>query len=465
MKIALVGGSYQQRSLPFDAQRTVNLFAVSDPQGADVAALYGTPGKSLFATAGSGGCRECFASANGRAFMVSGNSLYEVFADKTTTLRGNLDVGNGIVTIEENGFDLGICDGNSVYMFTYATNAFNKITDPDLPPAGAIDFIDGYFVINAKDTGKFYISDLYNGASWNALNFASAESSPDLLSRAVNFVGQLGLFGAKTLEIWRNTGDSTFPFTRISGATPVGSVAPYTILSIDTSVFWVGNNEQGTGIVYKAQGFNPARISTDPIEKLLQKVPDQSRLKAWTYQQEGHVFYVITGAGLETSLVYDLATGLWHERAFLNGFGQYEPDLGFCCMYAFGKHLVGDRRNGKIYEMSQDIFTDDGSPILRKRVYTHLTNELQPTRYSELQIGFEAGVGLQFGNGSDPVCYLRISKDGGRTWGDYWSAPIGKVGNFQQQVKFRRLGIAQIMTFEVSISDPVKIAITGSYLQ
>lgn len=442
----------------------VNMFAVYDPQGADVAALYGTPGLRLFATSGASACRECFAASNGRAFMVSGTGFYEVFADGTTTLRGNLDAGTGIVTIEENGFELGICDSASVYMFTFATNALNKVTDPDLPAAGAIDFIDGYFVINAKDTGKFYISGLYNGASWSALDFASAESSPDLLTRATNFVGQLGLFGSKTLEIWRNTGGSGFPFIRISGSTPVGSVAPYTVLSIDTSVFWVGNNEQGTGIVYKAQGFSPARISTDPIEKILQAVPDQTKLKAWTYQQEGHVFYVITGTGLETSLVYDLATGLWHERAFLNSFGRYEPHLGSCCMYAFGKHLVGDRRNGKIYEMSQDVYTDNGEPILRKRVYTHLINELNYVRYNALQIGFETGVGNQTGDGVDPVCSLRISKDGGRTWSDYFTTSIGRVGVYGQQVKFRRLGIAQQMTFELSISDPVKVAVTGSYL-
>lgn len=465
MKIGLVGSSYQQRSLPFDAQRMVNLMALLDKKGADVASLLGTPGLLLFGTAGTGAGRECFAASNGRGFTVSGAGLYEVFADGSSVLRGGLDGSSGICTMTENGFQLGICDGDKVYMFTYATNTFVKVTDPDLPSAGGIDFVDGFFIINNNDTGKFYISGLYDGLSWSALDFASAESSPDELTRAVNFVGQLGLFGSKTLEIWRNTGDSIFPFARISGSTPIGTTAPYTVISIDTSVFWVGTNEQGSGIVYKAQGFNPERISTDAIEKILQAVTQPELLRSWTYQEEGHVFLVITGANLETSLCYDVATGLWHERAYLNpATGRLEQHRATSSMYIFGKHLVLDRENGNIYQLSLDVFTDNADPIQRKRVYTHLIDELNPVRYSKLQIGFETGVGLQSGQGSNPKMSLRVSKDGAKTWSDFYTKDIGAVGKYKQQVKYRRLGISQQNTFELQIAEPIKVAITGSYL-
>jgi len=466
VKIGIVGSSYQQRSLPFDAQRMVNMFAIADKQGADVASLLGTPGLTLFATCGTGPIRGGYATAGNRAFFVSGSILYEVDSSGTATNRGSLDTSSGIVTLADNGFQLGICDGSKVYMFTYASNAFAKVTDPDLPAAGGIDFVDGYFIINKVDTGQFYISGLYDGLSWDALDFASAESSPDLLTRATNFIGQLGLFGDKTLEIWRNTGDSNFPFQRISGSTPIGCISPFTITSVDTSIYWVGHNAQGGGIVYRAQGFTPTRISTDAIERKLQAVAQPELLRAWTYQQEGHVFYAITGSDLETTLVFDITTELWHERAYLNSNGLYEQHRGSCCIHAFNNlQLVGDRENGNIYTMSLDVFSDNGNPIQRKRVYTHLIDELKQIRYNSLEIGVETGVGLQSGQGSNPTLSLRISKDGARTWSDYYTASIGAAGNFGQQVKFRRLGINQQMTFEISISDPVKIAITGSYLE
>jgi hypothetical protein len=464
MKIGLVGSSYQQRSLPFDAQRMVNLYAISDPQGADVASLLGTPGLSLFATAGTGPIRGEISAANGRAFVVSGSEFYEISSAGVATLRGSLLTSGGIVTVAENGFQVAICDGVNLYIFTYLTNVFTQVTDPDLPSPANVSFANGYFVVTKNSSGQFYISGLYDGLVWNALDFASAESSPDNLQIAVPFLGQLALFGSNTLEIWRNTGDSTFPFARISGATPVGTISPYTVISLDTSVYWVGNTNEGSGIVYQAQGFSPKRISTEAIERILQAEPNLQLLRSWGYQQDGHVFLVITGGSLSTSLVYDLTTQLWHERSFLNTGGADEQHLGSCCMYAFNKHLVGSRLDGKIYEMSLDVYSDNGSPISKRRVYTHLLDELRDVRYNSLQIGFETGVGLQSGQGSDPTMSLRISQDGARTWSSYYTGSIGAVGNYQKQVTFRRLGIQQQCTFEISITDPVKVAITGSYL-
>ncbi len=465
MKIGLVGSSSQQRSLPFNAERTVNLFPILDQRGADVAALYGTPGLSTFSTAGTGPCRGSLSAANGRAFIVSSNKLYEIASNGTATERGTLNTSSGTVSICENGLQLAICDGVNGYILTYSTNVFTQITDPDFPSPKYISFVDGYFVATKNNSGQFYLSALYDGLSWDALRFATAESSPDDLSCAVPFVGQLGLIGNNTLEIWRNTGDSVFPFSRISGSTPVGTVAPFTVTSIDTSVYWVGNTNQGTGIVYQAQGFTPKRISTEPIEIILQREPNPERLLSWSYQQDGHAFLVITGGALETSLVYDLSTGAWHERAYLNNLGNYEQHLGSCCMYAHDKILVGDRTNGNVYQMSLTTYTDNGRAIKRTRIYTHLIDELEEIRYSELKIGFETGIGLQSGQGSNPQVSLRVSRDGARTWSSYYTTSLGAVGVYGQEVTFRRLGIQPQCTFEITISDPVKVAITGSYLR
>lgn len=464
MKIGLVGSTLQQRSLPFNAERTVNLMPILDQNGADVASLLGTPGLDVFATAGGGSVRGGLRASNDRAFFVSGDSLYEIDSAGTATNRGTLNTSSGIVTLADNGLQLGICDGSNGYIFTYSTDAFTQIVDADFPSASGIDFVDGYFVVTENDTGRFYISALYDGTSWDALDFATAESSPDKLVRAVNFVGQLGLFGESTLEIWRNTGDSDFPFARISGSTPVGTLAPYTVISIDTSVYWVGSNNQGDGMVYRAQGFSPQRISNEYIERLLQAVESPSELRSWTYQEDGHTFLVVTGSDLETSLVYDLSTQIWHERAYLEGSGSYSQHRGACCVFAFGKHLVGDRINGNVYDMSLDNYSDNGDAIKRQRIYTHLLDELEPIRFNKLQIGVETGIGLQTGQGSNPKIELRISGDGARTWSNQYTAEVGRVGQYKKEVTFRRLGIHQQCTFEITMSDPVKWAITGSYL-
>ncbi len=466
MKLNLFGPTSQQRSLPFNAERLVNMYVVLDAQGKEGAALYGTPGKVLFSSGGSGPVRAMFTAANGRCFYVSALGVYELTSAGVSTPVGTMTgSATSICSIAENGLQMAICNGSSVWIFTYATNVFAQVTDADLPTSGTISFIDGYFIVNKVSTGQFNISALYDGFTWGALDFATAESSPDSLLRVQNAFGQLWLFGEKTSEIWSNTGDSTFPFQRIAGAkVDTGILAAHTAITVDNSILWLGRDDIGSGIVYRAVGYTPKRISTEPIELLIAQATDNTNIRAYTYQQDGHVFYVLTGGGLPTSLVYDLTTQLWHERAFLESDGSYGLDIGNCCTYGFGYTLVGDRRNGNIYKLLMTAYDDNGDEILRERIFTHISNENKPTRYNSLEIGMETGVSLSSGQGSNALLMLQLSKDGARTWSDTYTAPIGALGKYTTTVRFRRLGIADMMTFRIKISDPIKVAITGAYL-
>lgn len=467
MKIGVVGPSYVQRSLPFDAQRSINLYPVADEAGAEVASMYGTPGLDLFTTCGAGPHRGAFRSSKNRAFFVSDSTLYEVTSTGTATARGSLLTSSGRVSMTEGLTQLAICDGEKIYYLTYDTNVFAQVTDADLPSSvGFVSNIDGYFIANENSTGRFYISAINDVSSWNALDFATAESNPDILVAPINAIGQLWLMGEITTEIWTNSGAAAFPFSRVGNVVmQAGVLAKHTALEIDNSIMFVGRDQFGDGIVYRANGFTPQRVSTTPIEKILQAAGDKPNMFAWAYQEEGHLFYVISGGGLDTSLVYDLTTQQWHERAWLNEDGVFEQHLGATCIFAFGKHLVGDRRNGRLYEMNLDLYDDNGDEIARERTYTHLIDERKRIRYNSLEIGFETGVGLQSGQGSNPQVSLQVSKDGARTWSDWFNAPIGRVGEYQKTVKFRRLGIAEIMTFKIRITDAVRVAITGSYLE
>jgi hypothetical protein len=468
MRVGLVGPSYQMFSLPFDAQRTINLFPVLDEMGKEVSSLYMTPGLLEFADTGAGANRGCFTADNGRCFFVAGSTLYEIDSAGVTTSRGSLNQSSGNVTFAENGLQLAICDGSTLYILTYSTNAYSEVTDSDFPGAASVTFLDGYFIVNEPNTARFYISALFDGLSWGALDFATAEGSPDNLVRVFAALGQLWLMGERTIEIWNNTGGSavsTFPFQRVNGARiDIGILAGNTTVNADNSLFWLGGDEYGRGFVYRTNGFSPVRISTEAIELKLQEVANLAEVTAYAYQQQGHLFYVLTGGGLETTFVYDVSTQQWHERAFLNDDGLLEQHLGISCTFAFNKHLIGDRRNGKIYEMSMDYYSDNGEEIVRDRIYTHISNEDTRIRFNALDIGVETGVGTQSGDDANPQISLRLSKDGARTWSNSYTKSIGAVGKYQTKVTFRRLGVADQMTFRIRISSRVKVAITGSYL-
>jgi hypothetical protein len=206
------------------------------------------------------------------------------------------------------------------------------------------------------------------------------------------------------------------------------------------------------------------RVSTDAIEKLLRAVTNPSDLIGFCYQQEGHLYYIVTGSSLETSLVFDAFTKQWHERAYLDD-GELMQWKGMFPFYAFGKNLVGDNAVGKIYEIDPDVYTDNGDVIKRSRTFHHVFSEGKRFVVNYLQVDFEAGVGLTgAGNGSDPVAWLEISRDGGHTWSNEHQATIGKIGEYGWRCVWRRLGQAEQMTFRVSISDPVKVFITGAYI-
>jgi len=114
--------------------------------------------------------------------------------------------------------------------------------------------------------------------------------------------------------------------------------------------------------------------------------------------------------------------------------------------------------------MSQNYYSDNGDEIFCQRTFTHLHDENKRFIVNELQVDFEAGVGLTTGQGSNPVALLETSNDGGKTWSQPYSASIGAIGKFKTRAVWRRLGQFDLFTARITITDPVKVAICGAYL-
>ena len=466
MKTGLVGPSYSERSLSFDAQRTINFYPETDKSGKEVSALYGTPGLSVFCDTGLDKSRGLFTSYNGRLFYVAAQTLYEVSSAGVSTVRGTLATSSGLVSFAENHTQLMIVDGTKGYIFTFSSNAFVQISDLDFPVASNVTFLDGYFIVNSSGTTQFFVSAVNDGTTWSALDFASAESSPDSLLKALAVNGELWLLGERTTEIWNNTGDPLFPFQRASGGKiDIGIFAPETAVSSAFGLIFVSRNVQGDGIVYRMNGLSPTRISNPFIERQIHKVTTPNLMSAYMYQEDGHTFYVLTGGDLETSLVYDISIGEWHERAYSSPItGFFEQHLGVFGVTAFNKTLVADKTYGKIYEMSLEYVTDAGHELVSERVFQHISEQNRPFTASRLEIAFGTGVGTQSGQGLNPKMLLYVSKDDGRTWFGPLEGLMGKVGEYRNRIIFRRLGTASCFTFRVRIADPVKRCLIGGYL-
>lgn len=464
--IPFIGPSYQARSLNADAQRAVNCYVEMDNSSPRAPlALYGTPGLRKIATAPSGlGCRGAIAEG-GYAWLVIGGQVYQMSSSYVMTLAGTIGSVSGQVGIASNGNQLLIVDGFSGYIVDVALATVTLISDVDFPSGvKRATYQDGYFIVTGDGTQAFYISQLLDGGSWDGLDFASAEGSPDDTVGCISDHRELWLFGQSSAEVWVNTGNSEFPFER-SGNTFIehGCAAAGSIEKLDNTVFWLGADDRGSGIVWRANGYTPQRISTHAVETAIATYAVISDAFAFSYQQEGHGFYVLTFPTANATWVYDAATQLWHERAYrdLNTGALSAWQASAHCMLN-NVHIVGDIVDGRVYALDLNYYTDDTAPILRLRASQTQAQIQNRLFYKTVQIDMETGVGLTLGQGIAPLMMLRYSNDGGHTWSNYKTQTVGAIGAYSARCLFNRLGAGRNRVWEISMTDPVKFAVLGA---
>jgi hypothetical protein len=473
MQTPILGASYVARSINAADNRMVNMFPEMTPDNGQTAAfLNRAPGLEFLQTVGTGPIRALWAhQTNGSDFyVVSGGEVYKLNSmTGAPTLLGTVS-GTGPVSIADNGTQIFFACNPDSYIYNEVTNVFAQITDPDFPGAVTVGYLDGYFVFNEPNSQRVWVTSLLDGLSVDPLDFASAEGSPDGLVGLIVDHREAWLFGTDSVEVWYDAGLPDFPLTRIQGAfNEIGCVAAFSIAKLDNGLFWLGTDARGQGIVYRANGYTGQRISTHAIEYAIAQYGDISDAIAYTYQQEGHAFYVLTFPSGDATWVYDVSTQAWHERAGWDN-GVFVRHRSNCQCNFGGNIIVGDYENGNIYQFSLDIYADNGGIQKWLRSWRALPtgqNNLKRTAHHSLQLNCESGVGINNGQGSDPQAMLRWSDDGGHTWSnEHWS-PMGKIGAYYQRVFWRRLGMTLKLrdrVYEVSGTDPVKIAIMGAEL-
>ena len=542
MKSPILGSAYVARSVNAADNRMVNLFPEIIPDGGQTGGfLNRAPGLDLLVTVGTGPIRGLW-TFNGVGYVVSGTELYSLTTAYVATLRGTV-AGTGPVSMSDNGTQLFIAANGPGYIYNSSTAVFAQITDVDFAGALIVGYLDGYFVFIQPDSQVVWISDVLDGTSIPG-DFRSAEGSPDGLVSMIIDHAQLWLFGTNSVEVWYNSGDVDFPLTPVQGAfNEIGCAAAFSVAKLDNGIFWLGADARGQGIVYRANGYTGTRVSTHAIEYAIAQYGDISDAIAYTYQQEGHAFYVLTFPSGNATWVYDVSTQAWHERAgFDNGlFMRHRSN----CQMAFNSQIVlGDYVNGNIYAFDLDVYADNSGIQKWLRSWRALPsgqNNLKRTAHHTLQLDAETGVGLgitpeqtadgivtELANvppagpsyqliaefdweylatesgleiitesslglpgenlvtfaytgpdidgadivtesfpatpGYDPQVMLRWSDDGGHTWSSERWTSMGKIGEFGYRTFWRRLGSSRDRVYEISGTDPVKIAIMGAEL-
>lgn len=486
---SIVGPSYSSQSVNADCQITRNWYPeqIESGMGKAKVALYGTPGKKIFCTL-LGNQHRGSIEINDRAFVICSTNFYEVFANGTFNLIGQVldDFKLGSMTASPQ--QVLFCAGGGLYVFylqavgavpagtfVKVNPAFFVAPDGSNGPISKVAYIDGFFLVLLANSQTFYYSTPADAASWPGLqkNIVSVFSDNIVDMQALH--RQLYLLGRKKSVVYYDSGSSS-QFDVIPGSDmEVGAAGLDTSCILDNTLFWLARDSRGVGMLNRAQGYTPARVSNHAVEFAWQGYLRQygqnaiSDARTYAYQEDGHSFCQIYFPTANKTWVYDVATGWFHERQFSQGITA-SADRAQTHMEAFGKHLVGDWKSGNLYDQSINYVDDFGTSIQRLRRATHISNENKWTYFSELIIDMECGIAgqppLLDGNGNPraPEIMLRWSDDFAHTWSNEYQLSFGQAGQYKQRMRKSRMGRARDRVFEISTSDPVPARIINAYV-
>lgn len=448
-----VGPSYHLNDKKAAVQSAINCYIQLLDDGKKMMASI--PGETVVMTlpAGVRGSK----NVQGRWFVVSGNTLYELTLPATFTVRGTLVTNSGYVGMDDNTFQIAIVDGDNLYIFNLTTNLLTQVTVSGWRGSNDVYELDGYFIFVDPGTDQFYLSKIDNGTLLDSLDFSSADSSPDnILTHRVNH-RQAVFFGSDSTEIWIDSGNASFPFTRYNSYTiDVGVVGQKAVINAADTLFWIGDTFRGTGIVYMMAGNQPTRVSTQAIEQALKTSTDLSQATMWCYQIEGHEFIGINAPGMATTLVYDAAIQQWHERGeWVNG--DWAPlNSRLNTFYKDNQYACND--NGDIVRLDANVNTLAGRVLVRERTWPHIVQEsMEPISFYGLELSMKTGFG---GNVT-----LQISNDTGENFGPMLLRSLGVTGRWMRPVRWLGLGSAINRVFRIRCSDNVPFAIYSAAVQ
>lgn len=368
---------------------------------------------------------------SGSTFGIWGDRLYSI-ADGASADIGWVGTGNRapFAANYEKLFLL-----SSAVAYQYDGTDLDGIVMPDTRYVVDIDTINNFLILACPD-GRFYWM-APGSDTVDALDFATAESSPDGLVGVCRLGDEILFFGRSTIEPWQPTGDSDAPFLRAGGRTiERGCMARDTIHRFDNSILWLGDD----GVVYRL-GNVPVRISNHGIEERVRKAHDEA--SAFIMEHDGHKFYVLHLPG-QGYFAYDPASPSengWIEFAWASG-----------APITAGGGYIGDGTQGRIYEPAPASNRDDGT-VMTRRITGTIPFSGRAPRQDSLSVGvgssadFTLKVRWRDGQDDYPAYYDEIEARA-----PYDVANMYRLGTPDQPFR----------TFDFLFDEDVKVRVSGA---
>lgn len=401
-----------------------------------VIALYPTPGLTLKAQLQYGEVRGLYPVTGGNTLLaVSGNTVYALDSGFNVTTVGTLYSNNGQVSITDNGVSAYLVDGLNRYTYDLTSGAFATIASSDGAFTGGekCGVVDDFIYYNNPGTSQWGCTNALSTVSGNT-NFASVIGSPNDIITLFDTNREIFLLGEKYTEPWIDVGSFPFPFAVIPGTSMQhGCAAKYSPARLGEAFAFLARDDRGQCIVIQMNGYAPERISNFAVENAINNYPTVSDAIGFSYQQAGHEFYVLTFPSADVTWVFDIASGLWHKRSWIDSNGKFHRHRANCCAFFQGQVIVGDWQNGMLYKFDQFNYTDNGNTIRCMRRGKHSTADLKRIFYNSLQLQFQPGVGL---TGNSVASGINLIPQLGSQTGEYVSTPNAPANQITGDIEF-----------------------------
>lgn len=445
--IQLIGPTYTNRSLPVGAQMTRNFYAVINDQGGEQLSFQPFPGCKPYAT-GTGIARGT-GELNGVLYEVMGSNLYSVSSFGVVKLVGAIE-GSGRCVLDADQVGNLIITTGVGKPYYYDGTTLTQGTDIDLPNASTVTYINRRVVYDGND-GDVAFADLSDPDNVNSLNVAIAESKADDTKAVYAYKQQLLVFGSKSIQPMYNSGSGNPPYAFVLNATQeIGLDAIHSIDSNNQYLYFLGSDLS----VYQMAGLSLRAIGNPAIGQAIEKYSTTSDAFGVCFTLDNTNFYLLSFPAGNESWLFNESAGIWTNLAYGTDGDQH---LISSYNHIYGKHLVTDRRNGNIYELDFDTYTDNGDVIQRRRDTTSINGGTfgkpgADVFMNHLRLEIESGTSLVT---SESQIIMQYSDDNGRSWSSERWASIGEQGEYRHELVWWGLGTFKNRMFRFTMSDPI----------
>lgn len=322
-------------------------------------------------------------------------------------------------------------------------------------------------VLNLGGTGSGFTWTISAMApAFDPLDIAAKSGSPDAIQRVLVVYRTMWPIGQLTTEGWIDSGAADFAFQPLPGVfIEHGCIAPFSVARQDRSGYWLSQDREGKAVVVRIAGYNAERISTHAIESVFQSYANITDAIGFTFQQEGHSFYILTFPSANATWGMDIQTGQWFEWAFTDMNGNLNRHRANACCFAYGLNLAGDWQNGNLYALDPNVYTDNGEPITRIRSFPHLLDDGKRVTYTSFIADMQVGTKPGMLTTEPPKMWLRWSDDRGVSYGNSVLQSMGSGGQYLTSIKWSRLGLARDRVFEIGWSTDADTSLNGAFIE